>query len=316
MEMNCKIRKSTQGIILIPYADLENKNSGANINKTVERREIYLKNCCVALLSAKKYNLDSDVALVTNIKVPEYYRRLLSNNGILIFEEPFDEFFFDYEIKWALAFYKLCALSKIVKKYDYQYYSYLDSDVYISNSFETIWTECDEHIMLYDINHGLGTPNYKTFTLEWESFLGEKRLLTQYGGEFFAANKDNAMLFIDMCTNIFNEMVGRRFITTKGDEFIISLVAKDLKNKVKNAGAYIYRFWTGDFYLVSTCYKYNPVTILHLPTEKENGMLKIFNRYIKQGILPSNKKVWKICRLQHQSKKVRLKVFIKKLLRR
>ncbi len=315
--MNCKDKKCAGGgVILIPYAHLENFNSGVNIKDKAKKIEIYLKNCCVALISAKTYNPDCDVALVTNIEIPENYKKILFANKILIFQEDFDEFRFDYDIKWALAFYKLCALSKIVKKYDYKYYSYLDSDVYISNSFETIWTECDEHIMLYDINHGLGTPDYKTFTLECEAFLSEKRLLTQYGGEFFAANKDNAKLFIDTCTNIFNEIVNRRFITTKGDEFIISLAAKDLKSKVKNARAYIYRFWTGDFYLVSTCYQYNPVTILHLPAEKEKGMLKIFDKYISQSKIPSKKVVWRVCHLQRQSLILKCKLFIKKILRR
>ena len=270
----------------------------------------------MALISAKTYNPNCDVALVTNIEIPENYKKILFANKILIFQEDFDEFRFDYDIKWALAFYKLCALSKIVKKYEYKYYCYLDSDVYISNSFENVWLECDQHIMMYDINHGLGTPNYKTFVLEGEAFLSEKVLLTQYGGEFFAANRENAKLFVDACTNVFNEMNARQFVTTKGDEFIISLAANELKDKVKNAGAYIYRFWTGGFYLVSTCYKYNPVTILHLPAEKENGMLKIFNKYISKSKIPTNNVVWRICHLQHQSFILKCKLFIKKLLRR
>ena len=36
-----------------------------------------MKNCCVSLLSAKHYNPDSDVALVTNIDIPNEFEKLL-----------------------------------------------------------------------------------------------------------------------------------------------------------------------------------------------------------------------------------------------
>jgi len=298
---------SAKGIIFVPYAQADNLSSGVNIKHYLKRVDTYLKNCCVALTSAKQQNPHCDVAIVTNMVIPKYYRDILSSNEILILEEDFDEFSFDYDIKWALAFYKLAALSKLVSKYDYEYYCYLDSDVYVSAAFETIWAECDDHIMMYDINHGLTTYDYNAIVSEWEAFLGEKKLLTHYGGEFFAANRGNAKLFVDVCQSIAEKMRQTQFATTKGDEFIISLAAQELKDKVKNAGAYIYRFWTGQFYLVSTSYKYNPVTILHLPSEKERGILKIFNNYTRKGKVPPQKAVWKLCHLQRQSIKHKVK---------
>ena len=52
-------------------------------------------------------------------------------------------------------------------------------------------------------------------------------------------------------------------VQTKGDEFILNLTVNEMKEIIKNAGAYICRFWTGlDFWLVSTCYEYNKVLIL------------------------------------------------------
>ena len=54
-------------LICIPFAYEENMNSGVNVSiKGKGKIEIYLKNACVALISAKYYNPDSDVALVTN----------------------------------------------------------------------------------------------------------------------------------------------------------------------------------------------------------------------------------------------------------
>ena len=39
----------------------------------------------------------------------------------------------------------------------YESICYMDTDVYIQGSFDAIWTECRQNIMLYDINHGLNT---------------------------------------------------------------------------------------------------------------------------------------------------------------
>ena len=89
------------------------------------------------------------------------------------------------------------------------------------------------------------------------------------------------------------------FVTTKGDEFIVSLAAKQIKQKIKNAGAYIYRYWTGwKFRLVSTCYQYNAVVVLHMPNEKIRGILKIYQFIKKKGRLPSDKYVWNVCNLK------------------
>ncbi len=48
-------------LICIPFAYEENMNSGVNVSiKGKGKIEIYLKNACVALISAKYYNPDSD----------------------------------------------------------------------------------------------------------------------------------------------------------------------------------------------------------------------------------------------------------------
>lgn len=87
-------------------------------------------------------------------------------------------------------------------------------------------------------------------------------------------------MFMSECQQVYAQMTKADFKTTHGDEFIISLAA--VKFNVKNAGAYIYRFWTGSFRLISTCYKYNPVTILHVPAEKNmvcsNYTISIFRK--------------------------------------
>jgi len=56
------------------------------------------------------------------------------------------------------------------------------------------------------------------------------------------------------------------------------------------ANAYMYRFWTGDFYLVSTRTVSNPVCIWHIPNEKETGFLRMFAYYQKRKAFPSVEK--------------------------
>ena len=69
-------------IILIPYANKDNANTGVNIKDNSGRIDLYLKNCCVALASARYYNPDCDVALATNIDVPSEYLKFLNENNI------------------------------------------------------------------------------------------------------------------------------------------------------------------------------------------------------------------------------------------
>lgn len=253
-------------LICIPFAYEENMNSGVNVSiKGKGKIEIYLKNACVALISAKYYNPDSDVALVTNLgrgNIPEEFLSIFDKWEIKVMEIPFDQFRFQGSYTWALAFYKLCVLKKL-SCMKYESICYMDTDVYIQGSFDAIWTECRQNIMLYDINHGLNTRDYVLLCDEIESYCGQRKLITHYGGEFFAASAENEM-----------------------------------RESIKNAGAYIYRFWTGaGFRLISTCYEYNRITILHLPAEKERGMLKMYDKYIKIGKIPVDEKVWKTFRL-------------------
>ena len=292
-----------RGLILIPYANKEAYKTGVNLCSS-NRLEVYLKNCCVACMSAKQNACQqADVALVTNIDIPNSYKTILEGNEIKIIKADFDDFNFGGNYMWALAFYKLCALKHVLLETNYDYYAYLDSDVYVQSDFENIWKECDSHIMMYDICHGLQVEHYRHFLDEIKNFTknigGGYNDITHYGGEFFAAKKEDAVMFMSECQQVYAQMTKADFKPTHGDEFIISLAA--VKFNVKNAGAYIYRFWTGSFRLISTCYKYNPVTILHVPAEKEYGMLKLYNKYISKGKIPTKKNVYRLLHLNRRS---------------
>ena len=302
-----------KNLFFVPFAFDERKSTGVNIK--TKALETYLKNICVSLISAKKENPSIDVALVTNIKIPTNYENLLVKNDVIIYIEPFDSFVFDDTYLWCLAFYKLCALKKMVTKYDYDNYIYTDADVFVQKSLDKVFLELKDNILLYDINHGLYTKDYEIIVKEFHRF-GIDSYITHYGGEFFGAYRPNAISFVNECEKIFEDMKTKDFVTTKGDEFILSIAAYKMKNNIKNAGAYIFRFWTGNFYLVSTCFKYNEIAILHFPNEKNDGILKLFDIFIRKQSFPKKAKVHKICHLNHKPIKTRIKNLLKKTLKK
>ena len=305
-------------LIMIPYAELTGYQTGANVKRVKDRVDMYMKNCSVACISARSVSDDdTDVMLVSNVDIVEPYKTLLQEKGIIIRNVPFDCFDFGSNYTWSLAFYKLCALRAMVNEGGYSYYAYFDADVYFQNDISDVWKECVENVMLYDINHGLQVEDYRVFLDEIELFLGARKHITHYGGEFFAASAELAEKFSQRCYEIYVVMQEKGIITTRGDEYIISLAADSMKVTVKNAGAYVYRFWSGiGFRLMSTCYKYNAVSVLHVPAEKTHGMIRIYDNYIGKSKIPSRNQVYKAFHFNHMSWSSYAKGVIKKCLRK
>ena len=299
---------------MIPYA--YGGNTGVSIQNTGKQLQTYMKNNCTACLSAKgNAGCDVDVMLVSNIAIPEPYASLLSSCGVMLQVCPFDKYDFGSigkdgrKINWQLAFYKLCALDFAVHNFDYDYFCYMDSDVFVQRSFEKIWKDAGQHIMLYDVNE----PTDGYMVMEMQQFLHSDTYLTHYGGEFYAANRELTLQFAAECERVYGEMVSEEFMTKSGDEFITSIVASRMKTSVKNAGAYIRRYWTGSYRLMCNDYEKDNMVILHMPAEKEQGIIKLYDRFISKGIVPAKEQVWKICNFKKPSIRVRGGVWLRKI---
>ena len=301
-------------LIIIPYAF--GGNTGVSIQHLGNQMTTYLKNSCVACISAKKNSgEDVDVMIVTNIDIPEPYTSLLKSEGVLITKCPFDRFVFGSlsnnrePVLWQLAYYKLCAIDFCVRKMNYDYYCYMDSDVYVQRSFDRIWHESKNNIMLYDLNE----PSDGYLVEEMRRFLKTDNFLTHFGGEFFAASKALAQQFIMCCGQVYDEMLDVNYVTNSGDEFIVSIAASKMRMNVKNAGSYVHRYWTGAYRLMCNDYEKNNIIVLHIPAEKEYGIIKLFDHYFIKGILPTKEVVWKTCNFKHQSMRVRLGLFLRRI---
>lgn len=84
-----------KGLVIIPYAYIDGFSIGVNIRKQ-GAKDIYLKNCCVASISArKKCGINTDVAIISNIDIPEPYKSLLESQSVKIINYSFDEFNFN-----------------------------------------------------------------------------------------------------------------------------------------------------------------------------------------------------------------------------
>lgn len=301
-----------KGLIIVPYA--YGGNTGVSIKNVNNQYITYIKNCCVACLSAvKNAGNNSDVLLVTNHIVPQPYDDLLRSHGVNIKIVPFDKFNFGSfdksgnTINWQLAFYKLCALAYAVDELDYDYYSFIDSDIFVQSSFENIWVEANNNILLYNLHE----PLNGYMVVEMREYLNTNENLTHFGGEFFAASRALARSFIDSCDDIFTQMKNGSYFTQSGDEFITSIVAKTLKESIKDANAYVRRYWTGSYRMVTNDYKSDTLAILHLPAEKEYGIVKLYDRYISNGKVPDNYVVWRVCNLKRRSLRVKIGILVR-----
>lgn len=275
----------------------EFKNSpqlgGKVSSKTIDT---YMKNIYVSLKSAKVYNPQDDVALITNSKIPKQYADLFAKNNIQLFVIPFEDFVMPAKFVWALAFFKLCALKYVVENLDYEKYLLIDADTVTVAAYNELWQECEYGLMLYNVGHSIGHRERQFIIRDYEKLYPlENKNIIHYGGEFVAGTRENLKIFMQRAEGVYNKICENDYNVADniGDETITSIVASHMENIVP-AHPYICRYWTGRFYLVSTNHKYNPVVIWHIPNEKENGFLKIFDYLLKKNKLPSNEKMARI----------------------
>ena len=71
-----------KNLFFVPFAFTSDKMTGVNVRE--DALNVYLKNLCVSLISAKKATPNIDVALVSNINIPTEQEKLLLENDVLI----------------------------------------------------------------------------------------------------------------------------------------------------------------------------------------------------------------------------------------
>lgn len=272
-----------KNLIFNAFSFSNNTISSPNLQKKMNNQlmEIYLKNIFVSLKSAKIANPRDDVAIITNIDIPSNFEVLFKKNHIEVIICEFNKFIFPNNFKWKHAFYKLNALEYIINSTKYDNYLLLDSDTLIIDHFDDLWMESKQGILLYNINHTYSHIVRRKINEINEVLYKNFNNIIHYGGEIVCGNREHLRQFIMNCNEIYIKIQEYNFKIDfdLGDELLISIAASKIKD-IYSANAYIERYWTGRFYLVSTKYHFDKVSILHLPAEKSTGLLKIFN-YMK-----------------------------------
>ena len=260
----------------------------------------YLKNILVTLASAKLCNPDAAVVLFTNTDVPSEWSSSFSQAGISTQVCPFDSFVISKDYTWALAYYKLCVLSHIVgdnsKNRKYDHILLMDADTYSARAYDELWKEADLGVLMYEVGHSYDHRDREIIRKDFVKFYPDEAkntAIVHYGGEFIAGKQEYLLSFLDTCSKVFHRMTGDENLKLEqkaGDETIWSVAAALTDVPILHAGAYIYRFWTQDFYLVSTVTESNPVCIWHVPSEKEDGFLRLYEYYKAHRSFPSVRK--------------------------
>lgn len=211
-------------LIFTAFATLEGYREGSNANLG---SEVFYRCIVVSLVSAKQKNQNCDAALVTNTAVPEPYAAQLSQAGIRVIACPFDNYRFEADLDWSLAYYKLCAMQYLLETEHYENYLMLDSDTFTQRGYQDIWREAAEAVLLYQVPHAASQPMTARISHTYDELWpeGAPHVLTHFGGEFVAGSTARLQDFMAECRNVFDRMQQTGVRSQDGDEAILDAAA-------------------------------------------------------------------------------------------
>ncbi len=259
--------------------------------------EVYLKNAVVSLASAKISNPDAVCILNCDFAPPDWLASVAEQAKIQIHQVPSGTYRSREEFSWAVTQYKFDSMGDVLGHMEEgDCLVLLDSDTVCVRGMEEVFEEAAHSLVLYPVCHGYAQEKRQSILRNYQRLCGmENRNLVHYGGEFFAGSKATLEKLLDACGGIVEEAQGREDLEAWDDEHVLSIaVERFLKESVYPASPYICRYWTNQFYLVSTNYYYDPVYLWHLPAEKNYGMLVLYDYFAKCHRFPDVRKMAKI----------------------
>lgn len=270
---------------------------GNGINTVDKAMEVYLKNAIVSLSSAEEFNPDAVCILICNFEIPEHLRKVAEKANIQIHTVSFGKYESKKEFQWSITQYKFDAIEyvlKLMKEEDCMLL--LDSDTVCTRKLDELFSEAANSLVLYPTAHSYFQTKRAEIRYNYRKIYHvDNDNLIHYGGEFFAGNKKQMEKLLNACSQAIQCARETENLKPWDDEHILSIAAdRFLRDCVYPANAYIFRYWTNQFYLVSTNYYYDPVCIWHLPAEKNFGMLILYDYFEKNGSFPDVRKMAKI----------------------
>lgn len=271
----------------------EGYETSPQLGRRSDSVSLYIKNAIVAVCSAMEHS-GARGAIISTFDCPDRYRPMIVRFGIEWYKVAFDRFLLPSKFKWALAFYKLRALAYVSELPDVKTSTLLDTDTLSVRSLEDLVAESRKRILVFEVDHALSHPHRKEIQENYERLSDREAVIVHIGGEIVSGPSDLLKILVRDCEKLFGDMKSRNEIMDPalGDEFILSVVLSLGSIPVARANPYIYRYWTSpSFYLVSTNWINNPVSIWHLPVNKSNGMIALFEVLERTGSFPSIRKM-------------------------
>lgn len=256
---------------------------------------VYLKNCIVFFITARKFNATAHLLLFTNTNLPEKLdnfdlKLMLDQLGVTVVSVNFEyKTPPGYHGAWRNQFFEFSIFRKMVElsKKDDDLYLLTDSDCIITGDLAPVWEKARSGCLTYDMGYpedypinGLSRLDMKTI---YEQLLDKK--LTQppqyYGGEFFLANIASIRLIMDDFAQLWPILLSRHERgELKFNEEAHTLSYLFYKNNLQHhtANEFIKRLWTQPFIFRNVDEKDHALLIWHLPHEKKYGILRLFKQ--------------------------------------
>ena len=289
----------SQAFVFCAIASKEGFAGSVNIKDINNSLHTYLCNAFVALKTTKIYNPEVNVGIITNASVDPKTVALFESEGIRIYCAPFDDFLFPKENKWSLAFFKLSSYNWAIRNLEYNYYIQLDCDVVCNGDLSDLIEESKRSVVMlsgpFTFSHPVRTRFLKAYKLLYE----DEQAIVKYGSGLICGSKDKLLPFFDCCLNLYEKIKEKNYCNDNllGDEFITSIAAIKSGVPIVDGNPYMCVYWTHRFYLVSTNYYYDKMVFLHLPAEKELGMMLLYKYYTKHKKFPDQKKIYSLLNL-------------------
>jgi hypothetical protein len=256
---------------------------------------IYLKNCTVFFITARKFNPTANLLLFTNTELPEKldgldFRQIIDHLGVKVIHVNFDyKTPAGYYGAWRNQFFEFSIFQKMLELSQNQQDLFLltDSDCVITGDLTPVWEKARSGCLTYDTGYaehfsinGLSRLEMKTV---YEELLHKKleHPPKYYGGEFFLANIASIRPIVEDFVELWPVLLLRHQRgELKFNEEAHTLSYLFYKNGLEGqtANEFIKRLWTQPFIFRNVEEKDQDLLVWHMPHEKKYGILRLFKR--------------------------------------
>lgn len=296
----------SRNLIFEALAFIENYESNPNMTKAVNLKkgfDIYIKNAVVSLLTVKKHNPDTDLALVTNIELEKKWKEIFLSNNIKVLKCDYTEYRMPADTVYSLSYYKLCAFDFILSHTEYERYCFLDCDTYGVGSFKKLWIEADSAFLMIPNDSGIDAKIRKELIDIYELINdGTSKKIPHISSGFIVGTRYDLLSVMMGCKKIYNTLISLEHISPQGgDEVIWSLALADYSGKMYSPKAYVLLSNIGakEYWVDKPDFQDENIVMWHLPAEKRYALIWAFNKFQKTGKFPEIREMARACRIRH-----------------